>query len=507
MISLTHDNDGYEELKNNLKLAPGPLFTVACAPLFPRFLAALPESMRQHYTCNCCRHFFERYGNVVTVSENGTVESAIWPKDAPPVFAAAMAEMRKSVENLPIEGVFLPASAVLGTPQSDPDKHGRVWSHFSVRAVPFQHATLNADQAMAEKREDRKMLLAALADFRKDVAEKALAMLTSGQLYRSEKCEAVARWFVDVHGLRKPALIWRAVATAPVGFCHIRSSMIGTLLEDIAAGLPFEQIKARFDAKMNPLQYQRPQAPPSDGNIARAEKIFADLGLARSLERRFARLDEVQAIWKPKEAPKAGGIFGHLRPATKPTDIGTTRMTWEKFARDVLPKAEAIEFDVPHSSQGYCALVTAVHADAPPILQWDMPEQRNPVSWYLYANGSLPMKWNLSPGSTVNVTAIALKPSMWAGEKFSHQGQGVLFILDGCRDVDPRGGSALFPEILKSELREIRSVIEAHSKGVQLASSDASACGLLLSKGRDWNTTICVTAAGVRTGYLLDRWE
>lgn len=42
---------------------------------------------------------------------------------------------------------------------------------------------------------------------------------------------------------------------------------------------------------------------------------------------------------------------------------------------------------------------------------------------------------------------------------------------------------------------------------IWLASSDASACGLLLSKGRDWNTTIRVTAAGMRTGYLLDRWE
>lgn len=46
MISLTHDNE-YEELKNNLKLAPGPLFTVACAPLFPRFLAVLAHRLGQ----------------------------------------------------------------------------------------------------------------------------------------------------------------------------------------------------------------------------------------------------------------------------------------------------------------------------------------------------------------------------------------------------------------------------------------------------------------------------
>ena len=60
MISLTHDNDGYEELKNNLKLAQWPavhrgLRRCSCASL-PRCRVDAPA-----LTCNCCRHFFERY--------------------------------------------------------------------------------------------------------------------------------------------------------------------------------------------------------------------------------------------------------------------------------------------------------------------------------------------------------------------------------------------------------------------------------------------------------------
>jgi hypothetical protein len=38
--------------------------------------------------------------------------------------------------------------------------------------------------------------------------------------------------------------------------------MIGALLDDIKSGLPFEDIKARFDAKMHPLRYQRPKPRP-----------------------------------------------------------------------------------------------------------------------------------------------------------------------------------------------------------------------------------------------------
>ena len=43
-----------------------------------------------------------------------------------------------------------------------------------------------------------------------------------------------------------------------------------------------------------------------------------------------------------------------------------------------------------------------------------------------------------------------------------HHGAGVLFVLAGARE-SRQDGSALFPEILKSEFHGIRSVIEAYS--------------------------------------------
>ncbi len=56
-------------------------------------------------------------------------------------------------------------------------------------------------------------------------------------------------------------------------------------------------------------------------------------------------------------------------------------MTWEKFARTVLPDAETIELYVPAEAAPYVAMVTAANPQAPPILQWDRAERRNPVSW------------------------------------------------------------------------------------------------------------------------------
>ncbi len=89
--------------------------------------------------------------------------------------------------------------------------------------------------------------------------------------------------------------------------------MIGTLMEDIQAGLRFAEVKAKFDAKMDPLLYQRPQAAPSAGNIAQAEKVVQALASAGALQRRFARLKDIQALWtrRVSRCPPSGGVFAH----------------------------------------------------------------------------------------------------------------------------------------------------------------------------------------------------
>jgi hypothetical protein len=174
--------------------------------------------------------------------------------------------------------------------------------------------------------------------------------------------------------------------------------MIATLLEDITEGLTFEAIKGRWATKMAPSQYMRAQAAPSAGNIAQAEKIIATLNAAGALARRYARLDElVYFLWRSPAATgsaapaaPAGGVFAHLTPkakpaAAKPAAPGKT-ITWEEFQHSVLPEALRIEAQVPASPDRFAALVTAAHPEAPPILQWDSEEARNPMSWY-YAAG------------------------------------------------------------------------------------------------------------------------
>ena len=387
-----------QRFESNTSQGKAPLLTTNAEGLWETYLGSFADPVkRQYHNCHACRQFIERFGSLAVVSE-GVLVPAVWDaEDASEEYHAAISALSKAVRRAKANGVFLSSDKMWGTPQTGE------WSHLSVaptKLMLFKSSVVTAGQAMAEKREDFKTVMRALDEFGLSCLETAVSLLKSEALYRSEKILGQAEWLLTLQRKRDTSrgrgtfsnALWEAVATAPAGFCHPRSGMIGTLLEDIAAGKSFPDVSRAFAAKMHPLSYQRPQAAPTSGAIAAAEKVFQKMQAAGSLERRFARLDEVQAIWRPQvvESPEVqGGVFSHLK--TKPEapqriTAPPQTMTWDKFCRAVLPTATKMDLLTPRTGS-YTALVTAANADAPPILQWDSEEQRNPVSWYFWNGG------------------------------------------------------------------------------------------------------------------------
>lgn len=532
-VDTQRENDGYGELlagirqefDKSTKDGSTPLFTTNAGNLYDLLLDGIPEEARQHYNCNACRHFVNRYGGLVKIDEKtGKQTPVMWPEKAPDFFSEAVKKIRRKVSASTVTGVFITSERQLGTPMTGS------WEHMAVKVPePMVHRKRlkNAFQEAAEKAEDYGLLASAIGKYRTETVETAVNLLRSEALYRSENVLGMAEWFLEVLQLVKEKrdarnratrnIIWYKAATAPVGFCHISSNVIGTLLDDIAAGYDFNTVSRKFAEKMNPLQYQRPQAAPSAGNVAQAERIVEKLGIANSLKRRYARLDEIQTIWRPMPAKKAGGVSAGVfaRVATKeqqretPNAMSgpTVTITWEKFRRTVLGSARKIEFYVPGKEDCYTAILTAEDQEAPPIILWDTEENRNPFSWYVYSGGSAPSRWNLLPGY-VEVTGVTLQPNLWQ-PGYEYRGASVIFILKGAKDRDRRStGLALFPEVLKSELHEVRSTIEAYSKSEKLGGADeASACGVRLQKGLNWNAQFRVTTDIGTTIYKLDRWD
>ena len=402
--------DNYEVFENDIKnyfdaivriMNNKHLYQVNVPGLWDIYLNNLPEDGRFVYDCRACKHFIERYGNLVVIGEDGNVESVLWGADVPVYFYESVNKMNEYIKHAAkVHNVFISDVRTLGTPQTG------LWTHLHVelpREMVNNSRVKNAGQLMAEKTEDFKMLLNALNEYPMNVAEQAVALLQTNAMYRSDRVLGVAEWFLNVHkslqghmaSYQKTNLIWKAVGEAPNGYCHVKSSMIGTLLDDILDGKSTRVIMARFEEKMNPQNYMRSQSGPTASAIEQAEKLVEKLGIADSLRRRYARFEEVidKMMWIPKadvidipakESSIKVGVFGHIQAKDRAVtndislDLPVTTMTWDKFSRTILPGAAKIEAKVENPNR-FMALVTEAVPGSENILVWD-----NPYSWYYH---------------------------------------------------------------------------------------------------------------------------
>lgn len=378
-------------LRANFAATQGPLFETTATGLFDAYLAALPDAIRQEHTCSCCRAFVKRFGGLVAVRDDGSLQPALWgDADIPEEHRAGVAAMASLVRAAAIKGPFLHSSAILG----EPSKGGFTHMHVPNRAATLHTLTsLAARQRMAQLRENFRILTGDLDWLRAEHVEQGLRLMASGSMPRAERFTGALEFLRNVLAVHPSrTLMWRLVATAPDGFCRLGTTVVGELLRDIAAGLPTADVIRKFKHKVDSTTYQQPQAAPTAGAIQRAELLFAEMGLAPALARRYASPDELPAFWRPtyttaKAAAAApASVFGHVAPRTPAavaidTSVPAKRITWTRFTETVLDGARRIEVQVPVNDSRFVALVTAVDPQAPNLLAWG-----NPMSWY-YAAG------------------------------------------------------------------------------------------------------------------------
>lgn len=510
-------NDRFNAIKTTV-------FETDAAGLYEAYLASFKEGdERQYHTCSCCRQFIERFGALAIVSDDGRIVSAMWnEEEAPANYAKAVSAMARIVARAKITKPFISSERQYGTAKSTVPATGHVWTHFAVKpeaaSIYKPSGLTTAFAAASVKREEFGSVLHALSEYSKKTVDLALKLLQDDQLGNSAAVVGQAQFLADLHrimeeniglALRKN-LIYRAVSQAPSGFCHPRASMIATLLDDIEGGKSFEQAQRSWNAKMHPLAYQRPQAAPTAGAIAQAERLFAEMGLAPALKRRIARLEEIPKLWEPKKADevKSAGVFGHLQPksaAQAPAmSAPTIAITMEKFVRTVVGTAEQMEVQLGREAN-FISITTAEEVDSPKLFQWG-----HPFAWYVWHGGAAPSQYGLQTG-WASVAAVTRLPARWGDEaeqKFQHHGDGIVLLIDGARETRTPS-AALFPSLLRAELREVRSVIESYSNSAKMGGlMDGSAIGIDVRQGNPFNpATVRVTSAGISQIYKIDRWD
>lgn len=483
-----------------------------------------PGAVRQHHNCQACRRFVQRYGGLVTVKPDGRVCSAVWPVgEGNNPYLQISAGMNIAVSRFIRRGQITPF-VTNDTMLGETDSSG--WTHF-VLSIPENmryKGPLEPHEVVAQKQQDMLTVRRAMIRYTPPPLRDLHTILQMAGGHCTKLLPQI-QWMLDLHALlarqtRERAhgapLLTRAIMLAPAGFCHPTSGAVGALMDLLKDGASHKAVVDRAQQLLDPGTYQRPQAAPKAGTIDAAEKLVLKMGIERSLERRHATLSDVpnRAIYwgaRPQTPAPAKGVFAALRTTSVPklSDalLPPKTMSWARFVRDVLSTAERVEALVPVRGP-FFSLMTAAHRDAPPILKWDNERARNPVSWYVYSMGSTASSFNLTANQWVEVDYMLRRPDQWGVAPHLDTSGAIMFVLHGARDTY-HPGLALFPEIIKSDLHGVRSVIEAYSNRNRLpAAPKAQVAGLMFDKTMEtWGLQLRVTTGGVRVHVVLDRAE
>ncbi|GAA2712544.1 hypothetical protein [Actinoplanes palleronii] len=342
---------------------------------------------RSEYDCSTCRGFIKNFGNVVEIHDGQvrTVWSGVSAAD--PVFSVVAGALDEFVGTLPLSGVFRSTEAQYGakTTRTLRDGQVEVWHHLHGQ-VAQRHRTEDVGVARGTFDATVQVFQRGLTELTRQALDTVVDLIDDNALYRGEEHGRAVAEFRSLQNGWTQAADARAFvfANAMNPAARFRNTVIGTLVQDLSAGVDLEQAVRSFEAKVAPQNYQRPTALITPAMVKAAMKTIDELGIEESLQRRFARLSDVSVtnvLWVDNDTQSRmkDGIEGLLMQAATTRSSGA-RLRDAKpeevpvltFMKDILPGAASIDLWVANSHEPhFVSLTTGRHPDAPRLFTWD----------------------------------------------------------------------------------------------------------------------------------------
>lgn len=180
----------------------------------------------------------------------------------------------------------------------------------------------------------------------------------------------------------KALLAWMSIDNPVARF---RNTAIGTLVQDLSEGVDVDAAVRAFEAKVAPQNYKRPTALITKAMVRDAMKTIHELDLEAALDRRHARLSDVDVnsvlfVDNSVRGRMRGGIADRLMEEVKPGTFDPKRaeeISIDDFIGKVLPKITGLSLYLDNSLSGnFVSLTAPAHADSGSLFKW-----RNDFAW------------------------------------------------------------------------------------------------------------------------------
>jgi hypothetical protein len=240
--------------------------------------------------------------------------------------------------------------------------------------------------------------------------------------------------------------VWQHLDTFPSSVTRIRNTAIGTLLIDLSNGVDLEPAVKKFETSiMAPSNYKRPTSLVSQRMVDQAKAAVEELGLTSALERRYARLSDINVndiIFADRAARKvmSGAFDGVANKVSKPKNLDKVeKISIEEFITQVVPNAESIEVFVENSQvNNLVSLIAPAFRNAKPLFKWN-----NGFSWSYNGDfaDSIKERVKKAGGNVTGDLACRLAWSNYDDLDFHMKEEGIYEIYYGNRmSTSPSGG-------------------------------------------------------------------
>lgn len=453
-----------------LAAAPIVFETGSGDTLWEAYLNAFPPGTnplfkkRTEHDCSCCRQFIRRAG-MITDGKGQTVwdEAA---KSAPEPYRQVAKALRDLVRSMPISNIYMISKkeGAFGTRESHSQAEGGpviTWNHFYTGEIPSKLRSDSADATKGEFRTSVEVFARGVKELKPDAVESVLGLIEANNLYRGEEHKAAVLAFQKAQkeynaAKDKEAFVWLNCTKA----FRFRNTVIGTLVTDISDGMDIEAAVRAFETKVAPQNYKRTTAVITPGMIKKAMETITELGLEPALERRFAKIGDINVndvLWvdnSVKNLMKGGLEAALLKEAkvTAPSEQKAESIGMAEFL-GLLKGTTSLELFLDGAHLGNMVSLTApVHPEPKQLFKWS-----NDFSWSYTGNvaDSIKERVKKAGGKVTGVMRVSLS---WFNYDdldlhiYESGGRGVRVLGDhiyfghkqgasgGCLDVDMNAG-------------------------------------------------------------------
>lgn len=359
---------------------------------------------RREYDCSCCRHFIKSIGNAVVI-KNNTVYS-IWDMTIDdPTFQTVANAMANYIESHAVTDVYVSQDKKIGTDKNHEQlDNGKIntYEHFYLE-LPNKFVfdkRRSVGEIKGTFRDTRNVFKRSLDEISEESIMTVLELISQNSLYKGEEWKAVLSEFLkykkDYDKLtaaeEKENFTWEKSIAAGAAIGRIRNHSIGTLLVNISEGMELDTAVKKYEQIVAPANYKRPKAIFTKKMLEDAKKKIEELGYMSSLERRFAKLDDISInniLFSNKDAQRrisgADDVFVSMEKniAVNPKKFSKVEeVSAEDFVKNVLPTAKEIEvFLENRHSANMVSLIAPKNADSPTMFKWN-----NGFSWAYAGN-------------------------------------------------------------------------------------------------------------------------